>query len=75
MINLLKERPSERIVPLAGIREDVLDDLRRGSADQLLRSAALAAQRMRVLAAAAGLWEDELEAHRVAGTPSSMAAK
>jgi hypothetical protein len=67
MITLLKEQPSERIVPIAGVREEVLDELRRGGKGEQMRSAALAAQRMRVLAAAAGLWEDELEAHSFLG--------
>jgi transcriptional regulator with XRE-family HTH domain len=65
MIKSLSEQPSERIVPIAGVREEVLDALRRG--DEGLRAAALAAQRMRVLAAAGGLWQDELEAHSFLG--------
>jgi hypothetical protein len=65
MIRLLSEQPSERIVPIAGIREEVLDGLRRGNED--LRPAALAAQRLRVLSVAGGLWEDELEAHSFLG--------
>jgi hypothetical protein len=65
MIKLLSEQPSERIVPIAGVREEVLDALRRG--DEELRPAALAAQRMHVLAATGGLWEDELEAHSFLG--------
>jgi hypothetical protein len=50
MIRLLSEQPSERVVPIAGVREEVLDALRRGNEE--LRPAALAAQRLRVLAAA-----------------------
>ena len=65
MIRLLSEQPSERVVPIAGVREEVLDALRRGNEE--LRPAALAAQRLRVLAAAAGLWDDELEAHSFLG--------
>jgi hypothetical protein len=65
MIKLLSEQPSERIVPIAGVREEVLDALRRGNEE--LRPAALAAQRLRVLSAAGGLWDDELEAHSFLG--------
>jgi hypothetical protein len=61
MISLLGEQHSPRITPVDGLREEVLDALRGG--DNELRTAALAAQRLRVLAAAAGLWEDELLAH------------
>ena len=65
MIKLLSEQPSERVVPIAGVREEVLDAVRRGNEE--LRPAALAAQRLRVLSAAGGLWEDELEAHSFLG--------
>jgi transcriptional regulator with XRE-family HTH domain len=65
MTKLLSDQPSDRIVPIAGVREEVLDALRRGA--EGLRTAALAAQRMRVLAVAGGLWEDELEAHGFLG--------
>lgn len=65
MIKLLSEQPSERVVPIAGVREEVLGALRRG--DEELRPAALAAQRLRVLSAAGGLWDDELEAHSFLG--------
>lgn len=61
VINLLGEQHSPRITPIDGLREEVLDALRGG--DNELRTAALAAQRLRVLAATAGLWEDELLAH------------
>ena len=49
MGKLLTEQPSERVVPIAGAREEVLDALRRGNEE--LRPAALAAQRLRVLVA------------------------
>jgi hypothetical protein len=65
MIRLLSEQPSERVVPIGGVREAILDALRRG--DEQLRPAALAAQRLRVLSAAGGLWDDELEAHSFLG--------
>jgi uncharacterized protein YutE (UPF0331/DUF86 family) len=65
MINLLDQQPSDRITPISSAREEALDDLRKGEAG--LRSAALAAQRLRVLAAAAGLWEDEQGAHSLLG--------
>ncbi len=48
-----------------GVREEVLEALRRGNEE--LRPAALAAQRLRVLSAAGGLWDDELEAHSFLG--------
>jgi len=64
MILLLNEQPSARLVPIGGLRAEVLDALRRRDG---LRSAALAAQRLRVLAAAGGLWEDEIEAHSLLG--------
>lgn len=65
MINLLDQQPSDRITPIGSAREEALDDFRRGEAG--LRSAALAAQRLRVLAAAGGLWEDEQGAHSLLG--------
>lgn len=65
MIRLLSAQPAERVVPIAGAREEVLDALRSG--EKGLRPAALAAQRMRVLGIAGGLWEDELEAHSFLG--------
>jgi len=65
MIRLLSEQPSGRVVPIAGVREEVLDALRRGNEE--LRPAALAAQRLRVLAVAGGLWDDEMEAHSFLG--------
>jgi uncharacterized protein YutE (UPF0331/DUF86 family) len=63
MINLLGQQPSERIMPMGSAREETLEDLRRG--EQGLRPAALAAQRLRVLASAGGLWEDEQGAHHL----------
>jgi len=61
MINLLGEQPSQRMTPIGGLREQALQAL-RGEVGGL-RMAALAAQHLRVLAAAAGLWDDELQAH------------
>ena len=65
MVRLLALQPSERLLPMGSAREEALDDLQRGA--EGLRSAALAAQRLRVLAAAGGLWEEELAAHSLLG--------
>jgi hypothetical protein len=59
MIALLDQQPGERLVPIAGLREDILADIERGGGH--LRSAAVTAQHLLVLTVAAGLWEDERE--------------
>jgi hypothetical protein len=64
MISLLGEQQAERLLPLASAPEEALDALRRSDG---LRAAALAAQRFRVLTAAAGLWSDEVQANGLLG--------
>ena len=46
MIRLLSEQPSGRVVPIAGVREEVLDALRRGNEE--LRPAASGSPRSSV---------------------------
>ena len=61
MIQLLAKQSSDRLIPDGDARLEGLEAMRQG--DQGLRTAALAAQRLRILSAAAGLWEEELQAH------------
>ncbi len=61
MSQLLAKQASDRLIPAGDAWLESLEAMRRS--DQGLRSAALAAQRLRVLSAAAGLWEEELRAH------------
>jgi hypothetical protein len=63
MIQLLAKQESDWLIPVGDAHLECLEAMRRD--DQGLRSAALAAQRLRVLSAAAGLWEEELQAHRL----------
>jgi hypothetical protein len=61
LIQLLAAQTSDRLIQVGDTQLESLDGMRRG--DQRLRSAALAAQRLRILSAAAGLWEEELWSH------------
>ena len=63
MIGLLSQQPADRLLPSAGAYEEALGALSHGK----LRAASLAAQRLRVLSACAGLWQDEIEAHGLLG--------
>lgn len=63
MINLLGQQPGSRLLPFGEAYEEALSGLRSNE----LRSAALAAQRLRVLAAAAGRWHAETQAHELLG--------
>ena len=60
-IQLLAKQTPEQLIPSGDARLETLEALRRD--DHGLRAAALAAQRLRILSIAAGLWEDEIQAH------------
>lgn len=63
MTQQLAKQASDRLIPVDDAYLECLEAMRRD--DRELRSAALAAQRLRVLSAAAGLWEEELRAHNL----------